>query len=44
VDKLIYLLEEKPLGLSFLYVVACLAQGQGSFDRHTGWSFDVIDR
>jgi hypothetical protein len=34
---------KNPLGLSLLYVVACLEHGQGSFDRHTGCSGDVID-
>ncbi len=43
VDKLKCWLEEKSLSIFFLYVVACIAQGQGSFDKPPGYSFDVID-
>jgi hypothetical protein len=43
VDQLRHWLEKNLLGLSLLYVVACLAYGQGSINRHTGCSGGVID-
>jgi hypothetical protein len=43
VDQWRHWLEKNSLGLSFLYIVDCLAHGQGSFDRHTGRSGDMID-
>jgi hypothetical protein len=43
VDKFGDLLEEDALGLSFLYIVVSIAQGLGSFDRHTSYRFEVID-
>ncbi|MFM2428492.1 MAG: hypothetical protein RL012_376 [Bacteroidota bacterium] len=35
-DELGYLLKKDALGLSFLYVVTCVAWGSGSLYRHTG--------
>lgn len=43
VDQLRYLLEENPFGLSFPYVVTCVAQWLGNFTRHMRHGFSMID-